>query len=405
MTTSTETGVLLDPPVLDIDPYSDAVLGNPYPFHETLRETAPIVMIKPHGVYAVGRHEEARIVLSDYERFSTSAGIGIQDIRQPGEFRIPSRLLEVDPPDHTQIKAVVTRVLSPVVIRKWREGFAEKAAKLVEELIDRREFDGVRDCAEAFVLDAFPAAVGVRVPRTEAIIIGEMRFNQSGPKNELYRRAMERAKPYLQWFDEACQRENVIPGSIAELMFDAEERGEVEPGVASNIVRSFVGGGTDSTISGLGFALNQLARHPEQWEQVRNEPLKVKAAFEEGIRFESPFQVTYRTTLKDVELNGYRLAANTKVGVFLGAAGRDPRQWTDPDRYDINRPQIAGKHLSLGAGAHACIGQMIARAEAEALLGALAKRVKTIRLAGEAQYRLINQMRTLDCLPLRVEAI
>jgi len=148
-----------------------------------------------------------------------------------------------------------------------------------------------------------------------------------------------------------------------------------------------------------------LARHPEQWEQVRNEPLKVKAAFEEGIRFESPFQVTYRTTLKDVELNGYRLAANTKVGVFLGAAGRDPRQWTDPDRYDINRPQIAGKHLSLGAGAHACIGQMIARAEAEALLGALAKRVKTIRLAGEAQYRLINQMRTLDCLPLRVEAI
>lgn len=405
MTTTTESHVLLTPPVLDIDPYSEDVLENPYPFHETLRETAPIVTIKPHGVYAVGRHDEAKTVLSDYERFSNSAGIGIQDIRQPGEFRIPSRLLEVDPPEHTSIKSVVTRILSPLIIRNWREGFDEKAEKRVDQLIERREFDGVQDCAEAFILDAFPAAVGIRLPRTEALIIGEMRFNQSGPKNALYRRALEKAQPYLQWFDEACDRKNVIPGSIAELLFEAEDKGELEPGVASNVVRSFVGGGTDSTIAGLGFALNQLARHPEQWEQVRNEPGKAKAAFEEAIRFESPFQVTYRTTLKEVELSGYRLAADTKIGVFLGAASRDPRNWDEPNRYNINRPQIAGKHVSLGAGVHTCIGQMIARAEAEALLNALAKRVKTISLAGEPKYRLMNQMRMLDYLPLRVEPI
>jgi len=404
MTTTLEAAALREAPVLDIDPYSDEVLADPYPFHQQLREAGPVVLIKPHGVYAVGRHEEARTVLSDYARFSNAGGIGIQDIRKPGEFRVPSRLLEVDPPDHTRVRAVVTRVLSPLVIRRWREGFEAKADAMVEKLLQQGEFDGVRECAEAFVLEAFPAAVGVRLPRTETLAIGEMRFNQSGPQNALYHRAMEKAQPYLAWFEDSIQRHSVTPDSIAELLFKAEDAGELEPGLASNIVRSFVGGGTDSTISGIGFALNQLARHPDQWERVRSEPAKVKAAFEEAIRFESPFQVTYRTTVAETALDGVRIPGDAKVGVFLGAANRDPRRWPEPDRFNVDRPQLAGSHLALGHGIHACIGQMIARLEAESLLGALARGAKTIALAGEAQYRPINQMRTLDTLPLRIEA-
>ncbi len=404
MNATIEQVALRDAPVLDIDPYSDEVLADPYPFHQMLREAGPVALIKPHGVYAVGRHDESKTVLSDYARFTNAAGIGIQDIRKPGDFRVPSRLLEVDPPDHTKVRSVVMRVLSPLVIRRWREGFDTKAAALVEGLIERGSFDGVEDCAEAFVLQAFPAAVGVRLPRVETLSIGEMRFNQSGPKNALHERAMKNAQPYLEWFEETIQRHSVTPDSIAELLFKAEEAGELEPGLASNIVRSFVGGGTDSTIAGIGFALNQLARHPDQWQRLRDEPAKVKAAFEEAIRFETPFQVTYRTTVGETDLGGVRIPADAKVGVFMGAANRDPRRWTDPDRFDVDRPQVTGSHLALGTGVHACIGQMIARLEAEALLGAMARRVKTITLTGEARYRPINQMRTLDHLPLHIEA-
>ena len=403
MNTTAATADLRDAPVLDVDPYAIDVLRNPYPFHEALREAGPVAFIKPHGVYAVGRHAEAKIVLADYARFSNAAGIGIQDIRKPGDFRIPSRLLEVDPPDHTRVRAVVMRVLSPLVIRRWKEGFEHKAAALVEQLIERREFDGVEDCAEAYILAAFPAAVGVRLPRTETLAIGEMRFNQSGPKNELYVRAMEKAQPYIEWFEQSVQRESVLPDSIAELLFKAEDAGELDEGVASNIVRSFVGGGTDSTIAGVGFTLNQLARNPDQWERVRSDPAKVKAAFEEGIRMDAPFQVTYRTTTGPTELSGVRLDADTKIGVFLGAANRDPRNWTEPDRFNVDRPQLAGNHVAMGTGVHACIGQMIARLESESLIGALARRVKTISPAGEATYRPVNQMRMLDKLPLRVE--
>lgn len=393
---------LQEAPVLDIDPYAIEVLRDPYAFHQALREAGPVVLIKRHGVYATGRHEEAKAILSDYARFITGAGIGIQDIRQPGEFRIPSRLLEVDPPDHTKIRAAVTRVLSPIVIRRFKEGFVEKAEALVQELIDMREFDGVEHCVEAFVLDAFPAAVGVRLPRTETLAIGEMRFNQSGPKNALYHAAMARAQPYLAWFEQTVQRDAVLPGSIAEMLFQAEDKGEFDAGVASNIVRSFVGGGTDSTIAGMGFTLHQLARHPDQWAKVNTDPSRVKAAFEEGIRHESPFQVTYRTTSAPTQVSGIRLGGDMKVGVFLGAANRDPRHWERPDAFDIDRPQLAGNHLAMGTGAHACIGQMIARGESEALLGAMARRIKSIELTAEPSYRPVNQMRMLDRLPLRV---
>jgi cytochrome P450 len=401
--TTAETA-LREAPVLDIDPYAIEVLRDPYSFHEALREAGPIAYIKPHGVYAVGRQAEAKMVLSEYARFTNAGGIGIQDIRKPGDFRIPSRLLEADPPDHTKIRTVVTRILSPLVIRKWKEGFERKAEGLVEQLLEQREFDGVEDCAERFVLEAFPASVGVRLPRTETLAIGAMRFNQSGPKNALFEKALAEAQPYLAWFEESVSRAGVLPDSLAEMLFKAEDAGDLDEGVASNVVRSFVGGGTDSTIAGIGFTLHQLAKNPGQWQRVRSDPAKVKAAFEEGIRHETPFQVTYRTTVAETELSGIRLDGGIKVGVFLGAANRDPRKFENADRFDVDRPQLAGNHVALGTGIHACIGQMIARLESEALIGALARRVATLELTAPATYRPVNQMRMLDQLPLRIQA-
>ena len=258
------------------------------------------------------------------------------------------------------------------------------------------------DLAETFVLKVFPEAVGVDLPRENILAIGEMRFNQSGPPNELYHRAMKRAQPYLEWFENSVQRKGVIKGSIAEMLFDAEDRGEFDEGIASNMVRSFVGGGTDSTITGIGHTLHLLARNPDQWAILRSDQTKVKSAFEEALRLETPFQVTYRTTVGEVSLSGVRLTPDTKVGVFLGAANRDPRKWADPDRFDVTR-DTTGVHLGFGSGPHICIGQMIARLESEAILKALVKVADRLELAGEARFRPINQMRQLDSLPLRVK--
>jgi cytochrome P450 len=403
MTTTRDQPTLKEPPVLNIDPYAVDVLANPYPFHETLREAGPVVRIKPHNVYAVGRFDEAKIVLSDYNRFLAGGGIGIQDIRKPGLFRIPSRLLETDPPIHTKVRAVLARILTPIVIRRWRENLEKEAQQVVSDALNKGNIDGIEELAEAYILRGFPAVVGVRLPRTETLAIGEMRFNQSGPPNELFHQAVKRAEPYLTWFEESVQRQSVIPGSIAELVFQAEDAGELDEGVASNIVRSFVGGGTDSTISGLGCALNQLALSPEQWNVAKANPARLRVALDEAIRFETPFQVTYRTTVAEIELSGFRLEADTKIGVYLGAANRDPRKWPEPNKFDLTR-NAAGVHIAFGTADHACIGQTLARLEAECLLSALVKSAKSIELTGSPTYRVMNQLRTLGRLPLRLLA-
>lgn len=403
MTAAAENAQLMEAPELDIDPYAIDVIKDPYAYHEALREAGPVARIKPYGVYAVGRHAECQAVLNDPERFSAAAGIGIQDIRKPGRFRVPNRLLENDPPSHTQIRGVLNRLLSPIVIRGLREHMETEAAKLVDEILEQGEVDGVKNLAEEYIFRVFPHALGVKLDREKVLAIGEMRFNQSGPENELFRRAMERAEPYLEWFEYSTTRENVEPGTICDTLFDCEDRGEIEEGIASNMIRSFVGGGTDSTIAAIGHTLNLLANNPDQWAILKGDPSKVRPAFEEAIRMESPFQVTYRTTTDEIELSGVRLDADTKIGVFPGAGGRDPRQWENPSKYDVTR-DTAGIHVSFGHGVHTCIGQMLARLEADAILSALVAKVDRLEPAGPARINPVNQMRVLGSLPLRVTA-
>ena len=293
----------------------------------------------------------------------------------------------------------MNKLLSPVVLRQWREMFSERSSVLVERLLDMGEFDGVADAAEAYVFEVFAEAVGVQMPLEATLAIGLMRFNQSGPPNKRYHDAMAIAEPYVSWFESSCEREAMIAGGLGEKVFEAEERGDLEPGIASNIVRSLIGGGTDSTISGIGATLLYLAGDPAQFEIVKANPRKINAAFEEGIRLNSPFQIVYRTTREETELSGYRLDADAKIAIFPGAANRDPRRWEEPDRMDVNRRTIG--QLAFGSGIHLCLGQMIARLEAECLIGALTKAASSLELAGEPRFRLINQLRTLDTLPLR----
>jgi cytochrome P450 len=366
-----------------------------------LRDTAPVDFIAPHRYYAVGRFQEVAMVATDHRRFTAEGGIGLSDIRKPGAWRPKSPITEVDPPAHTSARATLQRIMSPIVVRQWRTAFEEEATRVAAIAVDKGEIDGVRDIAERFVLTVFPKVVGIDVPAERLLVTGELNFNQLGPNNDLLQRAFERAAPILDWYNVQLKRGRMLPGGFGEAIFAAEDRGDFSLGTAEYHVRSFFRAGVDTTIAGIGFALNQLARHPQQYEMVRADPVKVRNAFEEAIRHESPAQVLFRTTCGDTELSGYRLRGDVKVGFYPGAANRDPRNWTEPDKFDIAR-QVVGAHLAFGAGPHMCIGQMIARLEAECILGALAARARTIQLAGPPVYRLVNTLRTLESLPLLI---
>jgi len=392
-----------DAPVLDEDPFSDENIADPYPLFARMREMGPAVFVKPHGYYAVGRHAEAGIVASDYERFSVAGGVGMSDIRKPGAWRTRSPISEIDPPEHTQVRAALQKILSPLVVKGWKDKFAHRAEEIAEQAVARGTVDGVADITEAYVLQVFPAVLGIDVPPERIKLTGELNFNQLGPNNARVARALELAEPIMDWYQQVLQREHMLPGGFGEKIYEAEDAGAFEKGTAPLHVRSFFRAGVDTTIAGIGSTLKLLSEHPEQLALVKANPALVKGAFEEALRLESPAQVMFRVTTGEVDLSGVHLRADTKVGYHIGAANRDPRQWTEPDRSDVTR-QTTGVHRSFGVGAHVCIGQMISRLEAECILGALMRRVRRIEPAGAARWRPVNTLRTLDVLPLHLIA-
>jgi cytochrome P450 len=390
-----------DIPALHGDPFAIETILNPYALHEQLREAGPVAYLEKYNSYAVGRFEDVRNILKDWQNFTSAGGAGLSDIRKPGNWREPGPIVEADPPDHTTVRAVLSRIISPAVIRGWREAFDREAAALAERVCAAGEVDGAIDIAEAFVTKVFPESLGLKPHRKNMVTVGNYNFNATGPKNALFERSQIELAKIADWFANAQQRDGVVTGSFAEMIFLAEEAGELGPGVAQGAVRSFLRGGMDTTISGIGSSLMLLSRHPEVWRALRHDRSRLKFVFDEAIRVESPIQSYYRTTKRPVEVAGTLLEAGMKVQLFIGSANRDPRKWARPEAFDIQRGAIP--HLAFGFGIHVCIGQLIARMEAESVFNALLDQVAVILPSGEPVYRPLNTLRTLDALPLKLQ--
>jgi len=388
-------------PRVDFDPFDLESLRDPHAAQAQLRDLGPVLWIEKYGTYGVARYEEVSAVLRNWEQFSSAGGAGMADIRKPGAWRDPGPIVDTDPPHHTSVRSTMNRILSPRVIRGWRETFESAAEALCDEVLKEDLFDAVSDLTEAYVLKVFPEALGLKVIRENLLVIGNHNFNAIGPQNVLFRQTEAALDVIAEWFAKSQQQESLIPGGFGELIFEAEAAGDLPAGVAPAMMKTLMRGGMDTTIAGLGNALWLLAEHSDQWATIKANPLLVRDAFEEALRLESPIQSYFRTTSGRVELSGLVLEPDTKIQLFIGAANRDPRRWSDPDRFDVARKPIG--QLAFGAGIHVCVGQMIARLEAECLLTAFVRRVSRMQVVGEARHRLNNTLRTPDTLPLRIE--
>jgi 4-methoxybenzoate monooxygenase (O-demethylating) len=388
---------------MDTDPFSTEVLTDPYPFHHELREAGPVVRLEPYDVWAMGRYDQVRAVLLDWQTFMSGAGVGIHDLRLEGSWRPPSLLLEADPPDHTVVRQIIERVLSPRAVKILREKFEARAETLVDRLVGAGTFDAVSEFAEVFPVQAFSDEVGVPEEGRENLLpYGNMVFNGFGPHNELFEAAMEKANEVQEWIMASCRRESLTPDGFGAQIYEAADAGEITQEQAMMLVRSFLSAGLDTTASALGNAVYLLATHPDQWEKLRADPSLMRPTFEETIRFESPVQWFFRTAARDTEFAGVEIAKDDRVMISFGAANRDPRRWEDPDRFDITR-KTSG-HLAFGLGIHGCVGKPVARIEGEAVLGALARKVGRIELDGEPQRHLNNTIRSFESLPVTFHA-
>ena len=389
-------------PVSSVDPFDDDFLAEPYPFHAELREAGPVVWLERYGLWACARHAEVQAVLSDWETFSSAAGVGIDDFRRSKPWRPPSLILEADPPQHTRSRTVMNRALSAKAMAGLRAGFKEAAESLAGKLVARGRVDAIKDVAEAYPLSVFPKAIGLGADGLENLLpYGGMVFNAFGPRNAHFTAAMAEAAKVIAYINGQCAREALSPDGLGATIWAAVDTGEITAEEAPLLVRSLLSAGLDTTVVGIGNALYAFATNPEQWRKLRESRALTRPAFDEVLRWESPIQTFFRTTSRPVDVGGVAIPQDAKILLFLASANRDPRRWDDPERFDVSR-RAAG-HVAFGAGIHLCVGQMLARLEVEMIIAALAARVARIDIAGEPRRKLSNSLRQFAALPIELK--
>jgi len=392
------------PPVLDIDPFAEAFLADPTAHYGEMQDAGPVFYIPKYDLYATAQYDIVKTVMGDWKTYCSSAGVGLSNFLTEEPWRAPSLILEADPPAHTRARTVLVKVLSADALKTMKTDFEAEAARCIGALAAREVFDGVTDLATPYPTKVFGDAVGLAPDGRENLLrYGAMVFNGFGPRNALFEAAMEGAEATLQWITARCQKEALAPGGLGAKIYEAVDRDELSKQEAALLVRSFLSAGVDTTANSLANMLYCFAAHPEQYRILREDPAKyIRRSFNEVLRYLGPVQVFFRTTTEQTELSGFTIPAKKKVLVCLAAANRDPAKWPDPDKFDITRN--ASGQVGFGTGVHGCVGQAVARLEAEVVLTELVKTFSEIELDGDPVWQPNNSLRGLKSLPLRTVA-
>ena len=260
--------------------------------------------------------------------------------------------------------------------------------RLVEQLARLRTREGeavdaVGEVSQAYVFQVLPDILGLPEEGREHMHgFSEMVWATMGPPGELFDQAMQHDySAVIEWLETQCERSALDPEGIGETIYAASDSGQVTLAEAKLLLQTVLSAGADTTFITMANALRAWAEFPAEYAKLRSEPRKVRAAFDESLRWDSPSRMAGRITTREVEIEDYVIPAGARCGLMFAAANRDPRFWDAPDDYRFDRDN---KHsLGWGYGIHGCVGRTLAQMEASALLGEIVAQIESIALAGE----------------------
>ncbi|MFE3718136.1 cytochrome P450 [Streptomyces cyaneofuscatus] len=388
-------------PTSDIDPYTDESILAPYDDYRALRDLGPVVRLDQYDVFAVARYREVFEALHDHESFISGEGVGITEQLNKAQH---GSSLTSDPPYHDLVRGMVARHLTPKALREFHTHIQDWADRLVDELIERGEFDAVTDFGQAFPLALVPDLLGWPVDegRERLLAWAAAGFNAFGPLNA----RTQAGFPLLQEMGQFLHRMS-IPGNLrpdtwgAQLVADAQN-GKIANELLPALLGDFLAPSMDTSVSALSSLLWLFGAKPAQWDLLRSDPSLIPGAFNEIVRRESPLRGFTRLLVKDRVLGDTQLEAGARVMLLYGSANRDERHWDAPETFDITRANAA-EHLGFGHGIHGCVGQALSRLEGHSLLASLTKKVRRIEV-GEPTWRLHNTIRGIESLPVTLRA-
>jgi cytochrome P450 len=348
------------------DPYDAELDKNPHVVWRRLRDELPVYRNDKHDFWALSRFADVQAA-SNNPTFSSSHGTVLEYMGNDfGEMDV---LIFMDPPAHTALRALISRAFTPKRTSEMEDRIRAICAKLLDPHVGSAGFDYVTDFAQQLPSMVISSMLGVPESEGEEVRlkIDEI-FHidpQAGMLNEISINARMWIRSYILGALE--ERRN----SPKDDLFTALTRAELtdEQGVARKLTDNeaadfgglLVTAGTETVARLLGWAAVTFPKHRDQLRLMGEDHSRIPGAVEELLRYEAPSPVQGRWTLNEVEMHGTVIPAESKVLLLTGSAGRDERQYPNADAFDITRDPK--QHVSLGIGAHYCLGAALARLE------------------------------------------
>ncbi len=394
----------------DLTDASALVHGQPHEEFADLRRTAPVTWVSQprgssgfddEGYWAVTKHADVMAISRDTQTWSSWENTALvryrPSITRPEIDMQRAVMLNMDPPYHTQIRAVVARGFTPRAIGALRSALHERAEKIVREARLKGEGDFVVDIASELPLQAISELIGVSQEDRGKIFdwSNKMVYENPDEPDVPVLAAME----VLAYAMQMAEERKVSPrDDIASKLVAAQNEGNLTTDEFGYFIIMLAVAGNETTRNAITHGMRAFLDNPEQWELFKAE--RPKTFVDEVIRWATPVNAFQRTATRDVEFHGNSIKQGDRVCLFYGSANFDEEIFERPYEFDILRSP--NPHLGFGgSGAHYCLGASLARLEIELIFNEIADQLPDIHQTGPVERVVSGWVHGIQALPVR----
>ena len=383
-------------------PFTAAVQDNPYPYYDWLRRERPVYYNERHDFWTLSRYQDVVKAVRKPEIFSSALGVGLDK-------RYGMSMIAHDPPDHTRLRKLVVKAFTPRQIASYEPRIQAIIDGLLDDVIAKGAFELVEDLAIPLPVTVIAQILGVdpayrrEFKRWSDDVVNVTAGHATPEAREQLRGSW---REFCAYFSDMLEARLHDPqDDVVTILAHAQEEGDTLTVMEFlNFCQLLLVAGNETTTNLIANGILAFNAFPEEAERLRDRPDLASRMVEEVLRYDTPVQVTFRTTMEEVALHGATIPANSKVALLWGSANRDPEAFAEPDRLDITRHP--NPHVAFASGIHYCLGSSLARLEMRLAMQILMRRMRYLEIDPEGECKRIDTplLRGMQRLPMVFEA-